>query len=172
MKFLMKTPFFLLSFLLLISCKKEQISREEPVVYHDYFQITDAVSGKDMFLGNSAYTATQVRIRKIAFSESDWLEIPHTVTDTAVIFGPLSLHEKNLLRLTASQTDTIRLEQRWGQRASQEGPVKVLLGRSIFYNGSLAAEQDFEKDPELRFRLPFTNGGTLTDSTFIIKFKR
>ena len=168
----MKKQLLLLVLPLLISCQQEQSGQPEPATWYDYFQVVDAGSGKDLFLGNADYTASQVRIRKISLGESGWLAIPHTVTDSAVVFGPLALHEKNLLRFSAARTDTILMVQRWGQRASHEGPVKQLLGRSIFYNGKLAAEQDFEKDPALQFKLPFTNGGILTDSTFIMKFGR
>jgi len=113
-----------------------------------------------------------VRIKKIFISESDWLTIPYTVTDTAVVFGPLSLSEQNLLRLTPSQTDTICQVSRWEPRQTDEGRTRILMARSVFYNGKLVAELDFEKDPKLQFRLSFTNDSQLSDSTFVMKFTR
>jgi hypothetical protein len=138
----------LLSIVVLSSCKENEPSGGEPDTYSEYFTVVDATNGKDLFINNTSYNPDSLVYYVEDVNQTIILvgNPLYTVTDSAVIFGPIGLHEFNLLQFNESNIDTVETVKKFDECGSE-----CLRGElfQYYYNGNLIQEYNFEENPGL-----------------------
>ena len=138
----------LLGIIVLSSCKENEPSGGEPDTYSEYFMVVDATTGNDLFIDNPSYDPDSLVYYVEDINQSVILvgNPVYTVTDSAVIFGPIGLHEFNLLQFSKTDIDTVESVKIFDECGSECLRAELF---QYYYNGDLIQEYNFVENPGL-----------------------